>query len=529
MPVWPKSFHSFALSLRTAATEWALRKTKSAAALQEKTLAGLTPRLAATTYWKAAGIEAGMAYAAFQNRVPLHTVEQLEPAIADMQRGESDVLWPGRCALFAATAGTTTGEPRLVPCTEELIGQVQDAGLAALLYYTVRVRHAAVFRGRHLMLGGSTALQAIEGAAPETYAGDLSGIAALSLPAWAERHLYEPGARLAQMAAWDEQMAAIAARTVSLDISLLAGLPGWTLRFAEAVKRLCATSNQPIADLQGRWPNLECYVHTGASVLPYQGELRELLGAEVVFHDVYAASEGVFAVQDAEAGAGLRVLADAGIFFEFLPVAELEGKRLDHLGPRAVPLAAVKTGVDYAVVLTTPAGLARTLLGDIVRFTSTEPPRLIRIGRTTLRLDYFGERVYDRELAEALATVCARRDWKPVNYHVAPLPGAPSLTGEKRGRHEWWLELKPGTVATPTGPQIAVLLDAELVRLNESYAARRKSGVIEAPYVRLVMPGVMEHWQRYRQQWGGQHKMPACRGDRAIADELAQITNFARD
>ena len=123
-----------------------------------------------------------MAYAVFQNRVPLHTVEQMEPAIADMQRGEADVLWPGRCSLFAATAGTTTGQPRLVPCTEELIAQVQGAGLAALLYYTVRVRHAAVFRGRHLMLGGSTALQAIEGAAPETYAGDLSGIAASPSP-----------------------------------------------------------------------------------------------------------------------------------------------------------------------------------------------------------------------------------------------------------------------------------------------------------------------------------------------------------
>ena len=118
--------------------------------------------------------------------------------------------------------------------------------------------------------------------------------------------------------------------------------------------------------------------------------------------------------------------------------------------------------------------------------------------------------------------------WTIANFHVAPLFD-PSLTGANRGRHEWWIELKPGTIKTPTGPQMAAELDTELQRLNADYAARRKGGGLESPTVRLVMPGVFKHWLIFRGKWGGQHKMPRCRSDRVVADELAQVTNFAVD
>ena len=156
------------------------------------------------------------------------------------------------------------------------------------------------------------------------------------------------------------------------------------------------------------------------------------------------------------------------------------------------------------------------------------PPRLIHAGRTKLRLNAFGEGVNEKEITEALCAVCQRRNWNIANFHVAPLFTS-RLTGQIRGRHEWWIELKPGTVSTPTGPQMAVEIDAELRRLTASYDARRKFGSIEPPIVRLVMPGVFKHWLHYQGKWGGQHKTPRCRSDRLVADELAQLTNFAAD
>jgi hypothetical protein len=163
-----------------------------------------------------------------------------------------------------------------------------------------------------------------------------------------------------------------------------------------------------------------------------------------------------------------------------------------------------------------------------VRFTSLEPPRLLYVGRTKLQLSAFGEHVIEKEVTDALLTVCQRKHWTIVNFHVAPI-FVNSLTGQNRGRHEWWVELRPGTNATPTGPQMAADLDLELQRLNDDYEAKRKGGGLDAPIVRLVMPGVFEHWLRYQGKWGGQHKMPRCRSDRLIADELAQVTSFARD
>ncbi len=531
MPVWPKNLCTFGVSLKTAATEWKLRQKRGAGAAQWRTLRSLLPRLAATSHWRTCGVESGMDYPKFQSHVPLHTPAQLAPAIERMKAGERDVLWPGACSLFVRTSGTSEGEARSLPVSEEMLVHFRRANLEALLYYTVRARHAGVFRGRHLQVGEATALHRLgEAGEREAYATSLSGIAAASLPAWAERHLSEPGAAIAGLAEWEERLDGIINRTSQRDITLLSGLPSWALVLAGELQDRHGRAGQPIPHLQTLWPNLECFLHTGIPLAPFADPLRAALGPTVKFHEVYAAAEGFIATQDSEtAAAGLRLMADLGLFFEFLPMADFDASRLPHLGPKAVPLEGVKSGVDYAVLLTTPGGLARTLLGDVVRFVSTAPPRLLYVGRTALQLNSFAEQVSEKEITESLTVVCTRHAWTIVNFHVAPIPDKVGLTGQIRGRHEWWLELKPGTIRTPKGPGIAEEVDAELRRRNAHYAARRQSGVLDGPTVRLVMPGVFEHWMRYRKIWGGDHKVPRCRSDRAIADQLAQITNFARD
>jgi hypothetical protein len=280
--------------------------------------------------------------------------------------------------------------------------------------------------------------------------------------------------------------------------------------------------------LQGIWPNFECFVHGGVSISPYQDELRGLLGPTVAFHEVYPTAEAFIAAQDSDAAAGLRLMADAGVFYEFLPMSEYDEGRLHGLGARAVPVSGVSTGIDYAVVLTTPAGLVRYVSGDVVRFESTRPARIVPVGSTRLQLTSFGERVSELDISEALVAICKRNGWTIVNFHVAPIFGG-STTAKAKGRHEWWVELKPGTITTPTGPIMAVELDQVLRRRSPSYAANRASGALDAPYVRLVMPGVFEHWMRHHGHWGGDNKVARCRNDRGIAGELADALQFAKD
>lgn len=527
MPVWPKSYHTFAVNLRTAATEWKLRRKRTAVGDQQRGFNHLIGALAGTAFWRQAGIERGLDYETFRARVPLHRHEDLAPAIARMAAGEADVLWPGTCRLFAWTAGTATGHPRLVPMTNELLRHVRLAGYDAALYYTVRVRHAGVFRGRHLLLGSVPRLTPLPDS-PAGMAGELSGIAALSLPAWVDKHLYEPGIPVAAEVDFAARLEAIARRTRQRDVTLVGGQPAWLVKLASAYGEP-ATRQRPREPLQAIWPNLEACVTTGQLPTPYLPQLRGALGAGIHTHDFYAATEACIAAQETDYRSGLRLIADRGVFFEFLPLSDYRNVPFAQLGPRARPLAEVETGVDYVVLLTTPGGLARYVLGDVVRFTSIHPPRLHYVGGADLRLDQFGEDISEREVTDAIAQLCGRQDWDLVNFHVAPLFGPADLTGQAAGRHEWWVELKPGTVATPTGPQMSVELDAFLQKSNATYAARRKSSGFDAPIVRLVMPGVFEHWQQFHGRIGNQAKVPRCRPDRQIADELAQITNFARD
>lgn len=503
-----------------------LRNGNDSCETQEKTFKSLLTQLASTAYGKSHGLTAATTYSQFQAAAPLQTYEGFLPYIERMKQGEADVLWPGLCNFYAVSSGTTAGRTKFLPVTEAMLEHFRKAGLDSLLYYTARVGHNGVFRGKHLFLGGSTTLSRLEECKTHTaYAGDLSGITALNLPGWVEKHLYEPGAPIAQIADWPSKIQAIAERTWNRDITLLAGIPSWVLILAEAVKARASSGKIRPTNLQAVWPNLECLIHGGVPVGPFADELRLHLGPKVTFHEVYPASEGFIATQDAEAALGLRLMTDVGLFFEFLPMKDYYLGNLAVVGQRTVPLEGVKPGVDYALVLTTPAGLTRYVIGDVVRFTSIQPPRLLYVGRTALQLSAFGEHVIEKELTDALIIVCLRHGWTIVNFHVAPL-FSNTAAGIRRGRHEWWIELKPNTNETPTGPVLAAELDVELMRLNEDYEAKRAGGGLEPPHVKLVMPGVFEHWLRSKKKWGGQNKLPRCRSDRELADELGQVARF---
>ncbi|MEN9811882.1 MAG: hypothetical protein RL479_568 [Verrucomicrobiota bacterium] len=482
---------------------------------QVEAWSGLCRGWAGTAFGREYGLRPGMTPAAWR-ALPPRRYEEFLPWIERMKAGEADVLWRGRCPYFAVSSGTTAGRTKYLPVTAEMLVHFRRTGLSSLLFHAGRVGHADVFRGRHLFLGGSTVLTPLPAAGgPPILCGDLSGITALNLPGWVERHLYEPGREIALVADWPAKLDAIVARTRARDLTLVAGIPSWLLILAEKV--LAATGRSVLREV---WPRLECIVHGGVPLGPFARQLAAVAGPGVHFHEVYPASEGFIAAQDTEPVAGLRLLADAGIYHEFLPLADYDESRLGELAGRIVPLAEVSPGVDYVLLLSTPAGLCRYVIGDVVRFVTVDPPRLVYRGRTRLQLSAFGEHVIEHEVTETLAEAAGVLGLDVANFHVAP-----RFTGEggagRRGRHEWLLELaapRPGLQAD----QLTSLLDAGLQRRNEDYEAKRKGGGLESPEVRLVPDGTFAGWLQRRGKWGGQNKMPRCRSDREIADALLE-------
>jgi len=494
-------------------------------AAQEATLAHLVRALAPTEFGRDHGLEAGLAYERFRARIEPKTYEGFAPYIERMKQGRPDVLHPGRCTHFAVSSGTTSGPSKWLPVNAGMLAHFRAAGLDSLFYYALRAGRGSVFAGRHLFLGGSTGLVPVPGVTPPIYSGDLSGISALNLPWWAEHQLYEPGRDIARLENWPEKVRAIAERTWNRDITLVAGIPSWLLVLSDALRETVQrhTGRRP-ESLSEIWPNLECLIHGGVPVDPFAAELRRAFGTTVRPHEVYPASEGFIAAQDTEGG-GLRLLADHGIFYEFVPFADYDESDAVRTAARAVPLAGVRPGTDYVLMLTTPAGLVRYVIGDLVRFVSVEPPRLVYVGRTKLQLSAFGEHVIEKEITDALTAVCRAHAVALENFHVAPL--FPAAGTRAIGRHEWWIEFRDEPLPAGEVDRFSAALDRELAAVNDDYAAKRAGRGLDQPAVRVMPRGSFERWLKHTGKWGGQHKMPRCRSDRQIADALGSFARTA--
>jgi len=500
-----------------------LRTLGRGGAAQAAAFARLMARIAGTEFGRSHSLAAGTTYAQFRERVPPRAHDYFAPLVARMVAGEAGVLAPGRCHFFVETAGTTGDGPKVLPVPEPMLAQFRRGLRDALFCHAARAGHTGVFLGRHVHLGASTALAEHN----DSFRTSLDGLLALCLTPWAEANLYAPPPAIAQLPEGPEKIAATATAMLPRDVTLVGGTPANVCALAAAV-RAAAAGKQPPAHLQAVWPNLECCAFTGAPLGLFAETLRAALGPAVNLQEFYAAAEGVLAVQDGGAGAGLRLLVDSGVFFEFLPLRKFNPDTLAHAGADCLALAQAQTGVDYVMVVTTPAGLCRYVPGDIIRFLSLDPPRVQFVGRTRLRLNAQGEGVTERELLDTLLAVCARNGWQAAGLHVAPFQRR-IAAGQTINCHEWWLELGTHTSRTPTANVLGPEFDTELARRNSDYAARRVNRSLDLPSIRLVIPGVFDQWAQEQRARGGPSKLPLCRSDRVIADQLVALTRFHQD
>jgi hypothetical protein len=488
---------------------------------QRTAFAKLMAQFAGTEFGRSHGLTAGTTYEQFRENVPPRTYDGFQPLVARMAAGEANVLAPGRCPFFVETAGTTGAVPKLLPVPEAMLAHFRLGLRDSLFLYAARAGHMGVFLGRHVHIGASTALTG-ENA---TYRTTLDGMLALCLTPWVEANLYSPPPVVGRLPEGAEKIEATARAMLHRDVTLVGGTPAAICALALAAREAASTSKRRMTHLQTVWPNLECCLFSGAPLGLFAEPLRTSLGPTVKFHEVYAAAEGVFAAQDDTNSPGLRLLMNTGVFFEFLPLRDFNEATLANAGPRCLPPDKVQPGTDYVLFVTTPAGLCRYVPGDIVRFVSVDPPRLQLAGRTALQLNAFGECVSERELLETLQTVCSRNGWQAVGFHVAPLHQR-IAAGQTINCHEWWLELRTHSLKTPTASVLGPQLDTELARRSQDYAAKRASHSLDFPTVRLVMPGVFEQWAREQHKIASASKMPRCRSDRAIADQLATLARF---
>lgn len=443
-------------------------------------------------------------YEDFASRVPIVCYEDIEPEIERARRGETNIFWPTPIKWFAKSSGTTNAKSKFIPVsTDSLEDCHYAAGKDMLCMYLNNNPDAQLFLGKNLRLGGSKKLYENNG----TVFGDLSAILIDNMPFWAE-YSSTPSNEISLMGNWETKLHAIVENTIKENVTSLAGVPSWMLILLNQVIETTGKNN-----LFEIWPNLEVYFHGGVNFDPYIDQYNRLLPrSDFRYYEIYNASEGFFAIQDRNENKELLLMLDYGIFYEFIPMDTYGTK-----SERVIPLSQIEEGKNYAVVITTNAGLWRYKIGDTVRFTSTNPYRIKITGRTKHHINVFGEELIIENAEVALRKATQLTQSEIIDYTVAPI----FMEGKEKGAHEWIIEFK-------TPPQdISVfmqLLDSALQEVNSDYEAKRHNNTtLNPPKINVGRNKLFYDWLKEKDKLGGQHKIPRLSNSRQTLEELLAI------
>ena len=483
-------------------------------AAQQRVLRSLIRRARGTRFGRDHGFDAIRSLADYRERVPVRSYEAFwDTYWKDAFPRLVDCTWRGTIPYFALSSGTTRGTTKFIPVSRA-INRANTRAVADLLVHHVAHRPASrILSGRCFMLGGSTGLARH---ARGVHSGDLSGIAAAVRPFWAGLR-YFPPRDLERIADWEVKVERLARRSLREDIRAVGGTPSWLLIYFDRLLEIAGAADGRIAAV---YPDLELLVHGGVAWAPYRERFAALLdGTRAETREVYPASEGFFGVADAAAGGGLRLLLDNEIFYEFVPVGEAGAG-----APDCRWIGDAETGVNYALVVSTAAGLWRYAVGDTVTLVGRDPPRVVVTGRTSYTLSAFGEHVIGAELEQAVAEA-ARAIGTTVNDFAAG-----SLFSERsgeRGGHLFVVEFADTELESARVARFAAEVDAVLMRVNEDYAAHRAEGWgLNPPRIAVLPPGGFAAWMRDRGKLGGQHKVPRVIND---AELFAALRGRARE
>jgi hypothetical protein len=451
---------------------------------QESILLRFVRRAAETRFGREHGFSKIRSVADYRARVPLQDYGSMFPRFERARDGARDESWPGRPLAFAKTSGTTGAPSKYLPHTRESIRAQLRSSTAGMAAYLVRAGDRHLLRGRIAVLGGSPNLGRLPSGVA---AGDATGILTRAAPRWT-RWLRAPPTRVLEIRDWEERLAAAAVDLARREVRVLLGFPSWSLHLLDAVER---EAGRPIRQV---WPRWRGFVHTGMPFGPYRELYRRRTGHSVLFVDTFTSTEGgVMAVQDREGDPSLALICDRHAVFELIPVEETGAA-----DPRRIGVHEAEPGRDYALAVTTNAGLWAYQIGDIVR-----PPRLLFRGRTKLFLNAFGEHLSQGELEEAVEGACRATGTPVTEFAVMPqLPG----DGETRGRHLWIVECRgPGSDAE----ELLRRIDELLQRGNDDYRVLRAGDLpIGPPELRLLAPGTFYAWMRAQGRLGEQHNVP---------------------
>lgn len=468
---------------------------------QEQTFKQLVKGGLKTEFGQKYGFDTIKNYEQFQRNIPIHTYEQLQPYIQLMMQGEADVLWRGSTKWFSRSSGTTADRSKYIPVSNENLYQCHLKGGHDMMsaWYHTNPKTKIFSNSKAILMGGE--IMPFDTKA-NTFVGDVSAIMIKNMPFYA-KYFLTPDVSTSLLSDWEEKIEKIAQQAVHQNITNISGVPTWTLLLFRRILALSGKNN-----LSEVYPNFELYSHGGVDFEPYRSQFEALFPKGIGYRNGYNASEGFFAGQLYPQDKGMQLLFNNGVFFEFVPLSELSK---DY--PKAYTLEEVSLGEDYALVVSTNAGLWRYLVGDTIRFVSLFPHQIQITGRTAQFINVFGEEVMVWNTDKALVKTCQDFQVNVAEYSIAPI-----FMNANKGGHEWVIEFEQAPIDLH---QFALALDKNLQNINSDYAAKRyKDMALASLKIQQVPTGTFHQWLKSKGKLGGQNKVPRLSNNRKYIEDI---------
>ena len=475
-----------------------------AEALQHKVFCRLINDAANTEWGLKYGYKDIKRYQDFQ-RVPIQTYEEIKPYVERMRHGEKDILWRGEVQWFAKSSGTTNDKSKFIPVSRDGLHDIHYAGgMDAVALYLQQNPESRFFSGKGLILGGS---HAPNYNVKRSLVGDLSAILIENVNPLVNL-IRVPEKKIALLSDFEEKVERITRATMNQNVTNLSGVPSWMMAVLKHILEVKGTDN-----LVEVWPNLEVFFHGGVAFTPYREQYKQLIRSDKMHYmETYNASEGFFGLQNDFSDPSMLLMIDYGIFYEFIPLEDV-GKE----NPRTFCLEEVELNKNYAMVISTSAGLWRYMIGDTVKFTSKNPYKFVITGRTKHFINAFGEELIVDNAERGLARACAETDARVIDYSAAPV----FMDRNAKCRHQWLIEFAqmPDSLE-----KFAKVLDDTLKEVNSDYEAKRQNNLALQPLEIIVArPNLFHDWLDSKGKLGGQHKVPRLSNTREYIEEMLKL------
>ena len=469
-------------------------------ALQRAVLEHLIYTARDTEYGRNHAFDNTKNYDQFASMVPVNTYEELKDDIDRMRHGEPDVLWPGRVRWYAKSSGTTNDKSKFIPVSDEGLQKIHYAGgRDSVALYLRNNPKSRMFDGKGLILGGShTPNYNVAG----SLVGDLSAILIENINPLVNL-VRVPKKGTALLSDFEVKRERIAREAMKKNVTNISGVPSWMLSVLNCMMEMTGKTH-----LEEVWPNIEVFFHGGVAFTPYRKQYEQLITTpNMHYFETYNASEGFFGLQDDPTDKSMLLMLDYGVFYEFQPMD----------GGEVVPLWGVKKGKNYAMIISTSCGLWRYMIGDTVRFTSTNPYKFVISGRTKSFINAFGEELIVDNAEQGLAYACEQTGAEVLEYTAAPV----YMDAQAQCRHQWLIEFsrEPEDLQ-----QFGRLLDQKLQQINSDYEAKRYKNITLQPLeIVKARQGLFNEWLKMRGKLGGQNKVPRLCNEREHMDQLLKL------